>query len=86
MKAVFKQVFKIYKYLLGVSLIFLILSFIYTVIDERYWPTNFPIIDVGIIDVGIILGILTAYILLLSLCFWGIASILILFYHKIIKR
>lgn len=82
MKAIFKKTFKIYKYLLAISLV---LYWICVVIDdwifvEKYWFTNFPFY------IGIWLLYFIVYALYLSLCFWGIASIIIVSYHKIIKN
>lgn len=82
MKNSFKKALKLFKYL---SILFSIIYWIYIIYDdwhfiENYWDTNW------LQYIGIWIMYFIAYFLAFTFYYWLTASIVILVYHKIIKR
>lgn len=82
MKEVFNKALSIFKKLI---LVFSLIYWVWVIIDdwifiEKYWNTN------GLQYVGIWLIWFTIYAITLSVYYWGITSLGILVYFKIIKR
>jgi len=81
MKASFRKAFRIFKYL---AILFTVAYWIYIVIDdyvfiEKYWETQWFSYLSGWTVFFLV------YFVVFSVYFWIITSILIFFYHKVIK-
>lgn len=82
MKDSFKKALTFFKYL---SILFSVGFWIYMIIDdwcfiEKYWDTNW------LESIGIWILYFIAYFLAFTFYYWLTASVIILVYHKIIKR
>ncbi|MBL4585739.1 MAG: hypothetical protein JKX84_01575 [Flavobacteriales bacterium] len=82
MKNSFRRILKIYKY---IGILFSLSFWIYMVIDdyvlwERYWEEHW------LQYLGTWLVYYLLYFAWFSVLFWGFAGIVILFYHKIVKK